>query len=256
MDGITELVFFRLCMISYEQGSPVVTGSDRRNSMRCKVDVDQFIAALEVLQELQKVTLTDEGIMVLSTKKRLQDSSSRMMARQRGAAIARRKRELKQEGRSSGEIDLIIKKEFPDHQSRIQTIQNNTDNTEQDTQGGVGGLFGDELPENQSDLDAAKDIWNAMAGQHGLSKVQVVKGTRLKRLRARLKDCGGVEGWKVAVSKVPESEFLLGKVNGRKWKADFDFLCQESSFIKVMEDRYKSDPNGGGSPTMQAIRGR
>lgn len=86
------------------------------------------------------------------------------------------------------------------------------------------------------DLTAAVDLWNATAAEHGLSKIQKLTKARATKLRARLKDCGGIEGWRVALSKIPESGFLLGEQGD--WKANFDFMLREERFAKLMEDGY------------------
>ena len=88
-------------------------------------------------------------------------------------------------------------------------------------------------------VDSAVEIYNSFARQNGLSIVQRLTPPRKAKLRARLKDCGGIEGWKAAIEKVGESDFLLGRVND--WKAGFDFLLRESSFTKLMEDGYKTN---------------
>lgn len=57
------------------------------------------------------------------------------------------------------------------------------------------------------------------------------------QLKARLKDCGGIEGWQKALEMVAKSPFLMGK-NGQGWRADFDFLMKKGKFLKIMEGGY------------------
>lgn len=84
----------------------------------------------------------------------------------------------------------------------------------------------------------AVTLWNELAAETGLSKVQRLTANRQAKLNARLRDCGGLEGWEMALAKIRGSPFLLGD-NERGWKANFDFLLQESSFTKLMEDTYE-----------------
>lgn len=264
LDATTEFVFFRLCLVAYEKADPVVAGSDKRNAMRCKVSIEDYREALDLLVELEKVTITEKGVLVHSTEGRLRDSVSRISARQRGAAISRRRRELKFEGKKPAEIDLVISKEFPDDQSGDQSsnkTDKQTDNTEQtDTQGECEGEQLELVPtEDGPDLSQqAAEIWNISADLAGLAKVQTIKGAREKKLKARLEELDGIEGWKMAIANVVDSDFLCGRVNGKNWKATFDFLLQPKSLTKVMERSYppyRSEAGPKGSATMNAIRG-
>ena len=95
-------------------------------------------------------------------------------------------------------------------------------------------------------------LWNDMAEKAGLSIVQKVTARRRVACAARLKDCGGIEGWAHAVSIVPDSPFLMGQVNS--FKACFDFLCQESSFTKLMEGTYHNRGTAKGArPDVEAL---
>lgn len=93
-----------------------------------------------------------------------------------------------------------------------------------------------------SDLDKAVEMYNQLAEEKALSKVQRMTEPRKKALRKRLTEAGGLDGWAYAISQVRESKFLTGK-NDRGWRADLDFMLQASSFTKIMEGRYR---NGSG----------
>lgn len=90
---------------------------------------------------------------------------------------------------------------------------------------------------DRSEAGAAVRQWNATAEQFGLTQVQSLNDTRRKKLLARLKECGGLDGWTVALEKIAASSFLCGK-NDRGWRADFDFVLRQSSFTKLMEGGY------------------
>lgn len=83
----------------------------------------------------------------------------------------------------------------------------------------------------------AFDGYNSMAKNHGLAVVQKLTETRKTKLSARLRDCGGIDGWNECLKKVGNSEFLTGS-NKNGWKADFDFIVTESKFTKIMEGSY------------------
>ena len=94
LDRATEFVFFRLCMIAYEAGDPFVAGSDKRNAMRCKTPYEEYLEAIGLLSEIGKVEIKADGVYIPSTETRITDAKTRITGRQRGAAIARRKREI------------------------------------------------------------------------------------------------------------------------------------------------------------------
>jgi uncharacterized protein YdaU (DUF1376 family) len=103
----------------------------------------------------------------------------------------------------------------------------------------------------------ALDAYNAMAEKAGLAKAQRLTDTRRKQLAHRLKECGGLPGWGMAMDQVAASDFLTGKV--KQWRADLDFILQASSFTKIMEGAYanKSAPKHkpGGYSAQDALRG-
>ena len=100
---------------------------------------------------------------------------------------------------------------------------------------GEDDLFGG-LPEVDQER-LAVNAWNDMAQDTGLVRVQKLTNQRRPHLRARLKDGGGIEGWRLAVHKVSEIGGLCG--HGKTgWKASFDWLLKEQAFTKLMEGAY------------------
>ncbi len=97
------------------------------------------------------------------------------------------------------------------------------------------------------DAVTAVQLWNDLAERIGHPKVQVVSKARHRSLVKRLAECGGLDGWRVALAKVEASAFLRG-ANDRGWRADFDFMLQAKSFTRVMEGCYddKGRRDGGG----------
>lgn len=79
-------------------------------------------------------------------------------------------------------------------------------------------------------------------------KVQKLTAKRRAALLARLRDVGGLDGWRAACRRAAQSPFLTGD-NDRGWRADFDFLTRERSFTKLMEGAYDRKPSGPRSPS-------
>lgn len=76
---------------------------------------------------------------------------------------------------------------------------------------------------------------------------------RRKALNARLKECGGLDGWLEMLLRAERSEFLTGSTRHR-FSISLDFMLQPSSFTKLAEGFYDGErrngsaaPPGGGS---------
>ena len=86
--------------------------------------------------------------------------------------------------------------------------------------------------------------WNDFALEHGLSEVKRLSKQRISSIAARLKawtDGRSLENFTAtfdqALEKIIETQWMFGD-NERGWLVTFDFLCQESSFNKLMEGVY------------------
>ena len=97
-------------------------------------------------------------------------------------------------------------------------------------------------PEGIYDFEAALRIWNDFAILFCLPQVESLTDVHKTKLKARLHDTHGITGWARALSKIRESHFLQGD-NEAKWRADLDFILEESSFSKLTKGAY-SDLQG------------
>lgn len=100
------------------------------------------------------------------------------------------------------------------------------------------------------EIDAV-DAWNRLADEINLPKVQKLTSARRSKLKARLSDVGGIEGWEVALSKIRASSFLNNPPKNGKhpnWRPDFDFILSESKFTKLMEGGYDDRTCGNSNP--------
>lgn len=257
LDADAEYVFFRLCLLAYETGSAVLDRSARRLAAWCKRDLDRYESSLEFLLEIGKVQRLDVGLFVPSAARRIDEALNKISARQVGASKARRIGVLKREGRTAAEISQIISEEYPDVQAEKPTDKRTNIRPEREDKTPEGFLGESQAPPERSQADIAFELYNETANRVGLSKAQVFTDARKTKLKARLKDAGGLEGWKMALAKVEASPFLTGK--RQDFKADLDFMLQKSSFVKIMEGRY--DPVTPErvakiSGAMQALKGQ
>lgn len=87
--------------------------------------------------------------------------------------------------------------------------------------------------------DAIVELWNSKSE---LPPVRGISPSRLKTLRARLKDKCFLNGWREAIDRICASHFATGK-NDKGWKLDFDFFIRPDSVLKILEGKY-DDRNG------------
>jgi len=87
------------------------------------------------------------------------------------------------------------------------------------------------------EIELAIKLWNDLCKKIGTVQCQKVTAARRASLRKRLKDCGGIEGWKSMIEIVENNPFFIGD-NNRGWKANIDFILKEGKFTKIMEGGY------------------
>ena len=80
------------------------------------------------------------------------------------------------------------------------------------------------------------EAWNDLADARGLAKVARITENRRRQIKARIREYEP-EDWSTALAAIYNSKFLCGE-NDRGWKADFDFLLQPKSFVKLIEGAY------------------
>lgn len=127
-------------------------------------------------------------------------------------------------------------------------------------------------PEHEMDLARSADAdeiapaieaYNLIAREQSWPEaVRITKG-RLAKLRERLRECGGIGGWRDAMAKARASPFLRGESgrdkNHEKWAPDLDFFLQQSSFTKLLEGKYdqrSSNQQPDGFDALRAGAGR
>jgi len=90
-------------------------------------------------------------------------------------------------------------------------------------------------------INEAVSLWNETAQRAGFPKAQTINDRRRSAIRARLAECGGLDGWKIALGKAEASSFCRGDGN-RGWVIDFDAFIQAKTFTKLMEGSFDDRP--------------
>jgi hypothetical protein len=93
------------------------------------------------------------------------------------------------------------------------------------------------------DVMKAFGLFNDSTKRTGWPAVQKIDDDRRKAMRGRLKECGGIEGFAIALGKAEASHFLT-----EKWpNFNLDWMLKPKNFRKLMEgnydDRNHADPD-------------
>lgn len=95
-----------------------------------------------------------------------------------------------------------------------------------------------DVPCHANDLSHAVSRYNQAAERAGWPQVQKLTSNRSKQLKARLKDCGGLDGWEDALRRAFASDFCRGRTS-KPWTGfGFDWLIKAANFTKLMEGNY------------------
>jgi hypothetical protein len=103
----------------------------------------------------------------------------------------------------------------------------------------------------------AVNRFNDYADRFDLPRCQKLTDKRRTHLKARLNDCGGLDGWDAALAHIDRSAFLRGETGRASWRGcHIDFLCMPDRFTKLMEGAYddsckprSTDGAGGDRPS-------
>jgi hypothetical protein len=61
---------------------------------------------------------------------------------------------------------------------------------------------------------------------------------RMTALKQRLKEPPFQKGWKEALEKIPNSDFMLGKTERSNWVVSLDFFLSPDGVVKILEGKY------------------
>jgi hypothetical protein len=111
---------------------------------------------------------------------------------------------------------------------------------------------GDADSKTSDEVVAVISDWNDMAGEVGLPKVLRLTALRSKKIKLRLAEIGGLEGWAKLLQVIRQSPHLLGETPPKQgenpWVCDFDWILEPKNLTKVMEGKYlRRNPTNGPS---------
>jgi hypothetical protein len=88
-------------------------------------------------------------------------------------------------------------------------------------------------------------LWNETAERCNLAFVKEITEARWRAVKART-GRHGISAWRDLLAKVEASAFLQGRVGGRGWKCDFDWVLKPANWQKIIEDGYDDRHRNGG----------
>lgn len=85
-------------------------------------------------------------------------------------------------------------------------------------------------------IEPYMDLWNLSAPINGLSRVETISDSRLKKFNTRVKE-PSFDFIKI-LTEIKASSYLRGKTNS--WKCDWDWVFEnDSNYIKIIEQKYR-----------------
>lgn len=129
------------------------------------------------------------------------------------------------------------------HHGRTKDAVKKQDNNKQEEE--PYGSLSEPSPAN--DLSHAVSRYNAAASAAGWPQVQKLTPQRSKQLRARLRDCDGLDGWEEALRRAFDSDFLCGRTSKAWTGFGFDWMTKQTNFTKLTEGNYDNRTGNTGN---------
>lgn len=127
-------------------------------------------------------------------------------------------------------------------QSRASQGPENNKETRKQEEESPNGLLSSGEGQSDEKMTASKaariafDLYNDTAQKCGLPKARILNRDRARSLALRVKDAGGMDGFREALANLEKSAFLRGQTSD--FKADLEFVCQAKSFRRLLEGGY------------------
>lgn len=222
-----------------------------RELMAAGLTGDELVAAVARIEAEMAVSATSDRSSAAAERKR--EADRERMRRKREAARAtnsrpddREKSQVSHEVADCRATAATSRDPSPEEKRKVSPCTPSKEKTQPSpnfTPSVPNGTSSPSATDRQDELADALAAFNRMAAEVGLPEAQGLSRKRRLALKARLRDCGGIAGWRIAMDRVRASPFLRGD-NDRGWRASLDFLLKPESFAKLMEGAYDPAPGG------------
>jgi uncharacterized protein YdaU (DUF1376 family) len=222
-------VYITLIAKMYEMAGPIERDDNRLSRLcGCKSKAS-FLKSLDYLLSEGKIIQTENGLFNERVEKEIKNTTEKSDKAKAAAQARWDKKPNKNNGGNNANAS-------PEHMPQRCQLEPEPELYIKDTTVSLSVS-----PANG--LSEAVSIYNQAAAESGWPQVQKITPTRSKQIRARLADCGGVEGWRIAVEKAQASDFLCGRTP-KPWSGfGFDWLIKSQNFTKIMEGNYDNRVN-------------
>lgn len=233
--------YLLLLMVSWRSRDCSLADDDRLLARYAKVTPAQWRRLRPVIEDFFTVK---DGRWI---QRRLRDEANAVRQRRQQQVEAGRASALKRKGRHSTDV------EQPSNEASTPTPISTPISIEEGEEDSVNGLDEDaEAKKPAATLPPgstaqARDAWNEAAGRHGWAKVIALSDTRREKLRLRLKELGGLDGWAELLAKAESAAQLITDPPPTWFKFDF-LVSSQTNVLKVLEGNYdRRFTNGAGT---------
>lgn len=239
--------YLLLLMTQWRSPTCTLPNDDKMLARYCKLTMKEWMKIRPILEPFYQVTkLSWHQKRVGDERKYVEDKRKQNVSAGRSSA-------LKRKDRHSTDVITDVPTEPPTEGQREPNQPTPLTLNPKDSKKEIEVHTGDFLETSnafgvanvpQEILSHAVELWNHMARDNDLPTCQTFSDERKKSLRKRLKECGGIDGWKAALEKVSSSSFCKG--GGKDgWILTFDFLLTKKGFTKLMEGNYDDRKSTG-----------
>lgn len=199
-------------------------------------DPDTVRRAIDIFQQMGIIEILDNGAIFMMDIENYIGKSSTEADRRR--AYDRR-------------IAAEKKKLLPSNETCEESCENSCEKSHEH----IDLDLNPELEPNTNTIvpyEKIKDLYHSICTSY--PKVIKLSDNRKKTIAARYKEHNcDIEKFKALFMKAEASDFLKG-INKKNWKADFDWLLNQTNMIKVLEDKYKNKEDNNGGSAKQSNR--
>lgn len=210
--------------------------TDDALASRFKMNLNIVRLALETLSRLEMIDIDNKGIRLVNW-----DKYQNVDRLDKLREYDRERKRLERE--KAKQIPAECPADNPRNSGGLD-IDKDIDIDKEYTSSGVT----EEVPDEELEKSEEPVPWPAIRKEFNetcvsLPKVRQITGERKKHLGARLKELdGNIEKLYELFREIEASDFLTNreKKNRNEWKADFDWIINQTNFNKILEGKYKN----------------
>ena len=222
-------VYITLVCRMYEMAGPIERDDDRLHRLCGTKSKAAFVRTLDYLISEGKIIEVDGGLFNERCAKEIENVTEKSSKAK--AAAQSRWNKKPNKNKTGDNADASPKHMLEGCQSESES------DIEEETKVSSLSSGDDKAEKLRAEIDGAVTAYNIAATESGWPNIKVLSKARRSALAARLRESGGIDGWRAALTRAQASNHCNGQ-NSRGWVANFDFLVRQSSFAKLMEGNY------------------